>query len=204
MTRSEALAEILLVGCGKMGSALLSGWLQSARVGRIEIVEPHPPHLPEPIAARVHLHAAAETVDADWRPDVVVFAVKPQVIAGVVPGYRPIAAAGTLVLSIAAGKTIAGFEHLLGPAAIIRAMPNTPAAIGRGITVAVANSRASAGQKELAHRLLEAVGAVDWVEREDLLLCLPADRGVDRGGNCGRAPGFPRGTTGARNRRRFG
>lgn len=177
MTTGEAPAEILLVGCGKMGSALLTGWLQSDRVGRVNIVEPHPPEPALPLSDRVGLHASVATIDPNWQPNVVVFAVKPQVIADVVPAYRGIVAAGALVLSIAAGKTIAGFEKLLGAAAIVRAMPNTPAAIGRGITVAVANSRASANQKAVAQKLLEAVGGVSWVEDEGLLDAVTAVSG---------------------------
>ncbi len=177
MTTRETPAEILLVGCGKMGSALLTGWLQSDRVGRVNIVEPYPPDPALPLSDRVVLHASISTVAPSWRPNVVVFAVKPQVIADVVPAYREIVASGALVLSIAAGKTIAGFEKLLGAAAIVRAMPNTPAAIGRGITVAVANERATPSQKAVAQRLLEAVGGVSWVEDEGLLDAVTAVSG---------------------------
>ena len=172
---AELPAEILLVGCGKMGSALLAGWLQTDQVGHVKIIEPYPPAVP--LSDRVVLHDTVATVDPHWRPSVVVFAVKPQVIAEVVPAYREIVAAGALVLSIAAGKTIAGFEALLGGAAIVRAMPNTPAAIGRGITVAVGNDRATPAQKAIAHRLLEAVGSVSWVEDEGMLDAVTAVSG---------------------------
>lgn len=168
-------ADILLVGCGKMGSALLSGWSRSEQVGRVAIVEPHPPAIPP--SDRIDLHATVDTIDPAWRPTVVVFAVKPQVITDVVPAYRRYAAAGALLLSIAAGKTIAGFERLLGPAAIVRAMPNTPAAVGRGITVAVANAGVSSAQRELAQCLLEAVGVVDWAAQEDMLDAVTAVSG---------------------------
>lgn len=170
-----APADILLVGCGKMGSALLAGWLQSDRVGHVDIVEPYPPELPA--SDRVTLHASIATVSPERRPGVVVFAVKPQMLAEVVPAYREIVATGALVLSIAAGKTIAGFEALLGNAAVVRAMPNTPAAIGRGVTVAVGNPRATQAQKNLAHELLEAVGVVSWVTEEGLLDAVTAVSG---------------------------
>jgi pyrroline-5-carboxylate reductase len=177
MTTAEPPAEILLVGCGKMGSALLTGWLRSDQVGRVDIVEPHPPEPPLPLSDRVVLHASISTIPPAWRPSVVVFAVKPQVIPEVVPAYSGIVATGALVLSIAAGKTIAGLERLLGPAAVVRAMPNTPAAIGRGITVAVGNDRATRAQKAIAQRLLEAVGRVSWVADERLLDAVTAVSG---------------------------
>ncbi len=177
MTMGEVPAEILLVGCGKMGSALLTGWLQTDQVGHVKIVEPYPPDAALPLSDRVMLHDTVATIDPHWRPTVVVFAVKPQAITDVVPAYREIVAAGAMVLSIAAGRTMAGFEALLGAAAIVRAMPNTPAAIGRGITVAVGNDRATHGEKAVAHRLLEAVGSVSWVEDEGLLDAVTAVSG---------------------------
>ena len=149
-----------------MGSALLTGWLKSDRVGRVTIVEPHPLEPPMASSDRVTMLVSSDSLDPDWRPAAVVFAVKPQVMGEIVPAYRTQVAGGALVLSIAAGKTIAGFERMLGEAAIVRAMPNTPAAIGRGITVAAANRFTSLSQRDLAQGLLEAVGTVAWVEDE--------------------------------------
>jgi pyrroline-5-carboxylate reductase len=117
--------------------------------------------------------AAVKTIGelpASLKPDVIVFAVKPQALDDIAPGYRPYAEAGAVALSIAAGKTIAVFErHLGGRAAIVRTMPNTPAAVGRGITVACANGHVTAAQRALCQALLEAVGEVAWVEDEALL-----------------------------------
>jgi pyrroline-5-carboxylate reductase len=104
------------------------------------------------------------------RPAVVVLAVKPQMMDGVIAGCRRLVAPGTLFLSIAAGKTIGYFtRHLGSEAAIVRSMPNTPAAVGRGITVATANRRVSPAQKVVCTDLLAAVGEVVWVDDEGLL-----------------------------------
>ncbi len=112
----------------------------------------------------------AAAVPADFRPDIVVLAVKPQVMDGVVPPYRRFADGGAQIVSIAAGKTLAYLAHQLGDgAAVIRVMPNLPASIGRGISVAVANARTTTGGRDLAEMLLAACGEVAWVEDEALL-----------------------------------
>jgi pyrroline-5-carboxylate reductase len=112
----------------------------------------------------------AAAVPSDFKPDVVVLAVKPQVMDVVVPPYRRFAAAGAQMVSIAAGKTLAYLGHQLGDqAAVIRVMPNLPASIGRGISVAVANARTPIAGRDLAEALLAACGEVAWVEDEALL-----------------------------------
>jgi pyrroline-5-carboxylate reductase len=109
-------------------------------------------------------------VPVDLKPAVVVLAVKPQMMGEALPAYRRYAQPGTVFLTIAAGKTIAYFERQLAAGtAVVRAMPNTPAAVGRGITVACANGAVEADQRKLCGRLLEAVGEVAWVEDEALL-----------------------------------
>ena len=110
-------------------------------------------------------------------PGAVVFAVKPQVIDAVLPGYRRWAGPDTLFVSIVAGKTIAGITRHLGPAALVRTMPNTPAAIGRGITVACANPRVTPAQRALCDKLLAAAGESAWVEDEALLDAVTAVSG---------------------------
>ncbi len=168
---SARRSGVLLVGCGKMGSALLSGWLARGTSEPVTIVEPHA----DPIAgfrgnASVTIVADAAGVAAGFAPRVVVFATKPQGMDAIVPHYRCFVSAETLFLSIAAGKTLRVFEtHLGSEAAIVRSMPNTPAAIGRGITVACANARVTAAQKEVATQLLSAVGEVAWVDDESLI-----------------------------------
>jgi len=134
--------DLLLIGCGKMGGALLTGWLAADLVERVVVVEPSEAGLPAGLGddPRVtHLRDAGALPD-DAAPAIAVLAVKPQRMEEVIPVCRRLADRGTCFLSIAAGKTLAWFEDRLGAdAAIVRAMPNTPAAIGRGVTALVAN-----------------------------------------------------------------
>jgi len=154
---------LLLVGCGKMGGALLDGWLaRGLRPGAVHVMDP----APEPgLAARgVRLEGLPP---AD--PAVLVLAVKPQMMDAVLPGLAAYGGGGTLILSVAAGTTLARLERAFPGAAIVRAMPNTPAAIGRGITVGCPGPGVSAAERALADQLLAAVGQVAWVEDEGLI-----------------------------------
>ncbi len=165
---------LLLVGCGKMGSALLAGWLAAGRTGPqvpVTVIEPATasttPFLGKP---GIGVVAMADTLPADIAPTVVVFAVKPQGLEAIAPAYRRFARPETVFLSIVAGRTIGFFAtHLGATAAVVRSMPNTPAAIGRGITVACANRHVSDAQRAACAGLLAAVGDVAWVEDEALL-----------------------------------
>lgn len=161
---------LLLAGCGKMGGAMLDGWLKAGIASSVAVIEPS--GLPESLRGNpaVVLASGADALPAGFAPDVVVLAVKPQVMDSVLPAYRALVRPGTVFLSVAAGKTIASFEAALGEgAAIVRSMPNTPAAIGRGMTVAVGNPVVTEAQKSLCDSLLRAVGDVAWVEDESLL-----------------------------------
>ncbi len=168
-----AASPLLLVGCGKMGGAMLAGWLDGPEAaGGVHVVEPHAADMGE-LASHpgVTVHASAETVPDGLAPGTVVLAVKPQSMDGALAPLTRFVAPGTCFLSIAAGKTLGYFEKQLGgSAAVVRAMPNTPAAVGRGITAYVANANVTADQKARAHRLLEAVGealeadAEDWID----------------------------------------
>ncbi|HVJ53055.1 MAG TPA: pyrroline-5-carboxylate reductase [Aliidongia sp.] len=164
----DAASEVLLVGCGKMGQALLKGWLDGGVVRHVTAVDPAgAPALAG--EARVTLLSEAAMLPADYRADVIVVAVKPQYMDAAMPPYRALVERGTLLLSIAAGKTFASFERYFGPAAMVRAMPNTPAAIGRGVSVAVPNARVPDEGRALCDRLLRAVGAVEWAEDEAII-----------------------------------
>jgi pyrroline-5-carboxylate reductase len=173
-TLSDFTGTLVLVGAGKMGGAMLQGWLAlGLDPTRIAVVEPAPSDETAALAARgVRINAAA-IADAS----VIVVAIKPQDAAAAVPTLKPIVNAGTLAISIMAGRTLAFLEGALGNTAIVRAMPNTPAAIGRGITVGVPNAKVTANQKTLAHRLLSAIGAVEWVEDEALIDAVTAVSG---------------------------
>lgn len=163
---------LLLVGCGKMGGALLAGWLdQGIAATDVTIVEPHAQAANDFVKRLgVNAVASADELPEDFAPEVVVVAVKPQIMDAVLPPYTKLVAANPVFLSIAAGKTIHSFETILGSnAAIVRAMPNTPASVGRGITVGCANGNVSAAQIALCKKLLGAVGQVEWVDDENLL-----------------------------------
>ncbi len=179
MTPEDAAAgrTLVLVGCGKMGSALLRGWIASKAAARFVVIEPEglPPDLAE--AAGVAWYRSPQEVPDTGAPAAVIFAVKPQIIDDLLPGYRRWAQPQTLFVSIIAGKTIAGITCGLGEVAFIRTMPNTPAAIGRGITVACANERVTAEQRRLCDQLLAAVGESAWVEDEVLLDAVTAVSG---------------------------
>lgn len=170
---------LLLVGCGKMGAALLAGWIAAGTApSPIFVVEPKPAPGAIPAGGGVASVASAEALPKAFHPAVVVLATKPQVMDDVVPAYRRFAGAGTSFVSIAAGRTIAYFEkHLGAGAAIVRSMPNTPAMVGRGITVCCANAAIDAQQRKLADRLMAAVGEVGWVEDEALIDAVTAVSG---------------------------
>ena len=161
--------SLVLVGAGKMGSALLEGWLRlGLDLKHVAVIEPLPSREIAALADRgLQLNPAMNVVR---EPDAVVLAVKPQNAAEVMPLVAPIVGGSTVVLSIMAGTTLAFLTETLPPgSAIVRSMPNTPAAIGRGITVAVPNPQVALAQRDLAHRLLAATGSVEWVEDEALL-----------------------------------
>ncbi len=160
---------LLLVGCGKMGGALLRGWLEGGyNPDEITVVEPSRASVETTIGEHpVRVFDSIQELGTDIRPRVVLFAVKPQMMDETVPFYRPIAENGALIVSIAAGKTINYYENqLTKEAGIIRCMPNTPAAVGRGITAAISNSNVSIEERDLCDELLHAVGEVVWLTDE--------------------------------------
>jgi pyrroline-5-carboxylate reductase len=163
--RSAALSakdRIVVVGFGNMGQALVRGWLANGRdASSIRVVDPA-------AAARAVARQLGVAVDDDVAAaDVVLLAVKPNQLSAVLPRCGQAARAGAVFLSIAAGKTLAEIGKGLGEdAPIVRAMPNTPAAIGQGITALVASSAVSREQRELCGELLSAVGSVAWLDDE--------------------------------------
>jgi len=169
--------SLVLVGCGKMGTAMLRGWLAGGAISRFYVVEPEGIALGLASTPEIEWHTTPDTLPLGLTPDAVVFAVKPQIIDAVLPPYRRWARPETLFVSIVAGKTLAGLGHYLGPAAVIRTMPNTPAAIGRAITAACANPRVSQEQRRLCDQLLAAIGESTWVEDEALIDAVTAVSG---------------------------
>ena len=173
---SDIAHTVVLVGAGKMGGAMLESWIGLGLDPKhVAVIEPQPADAVRALAARgLRLNPPMDKIgDAS----AILIAVKPQVAAEAVPPLAKLAGSSTLVVSIMAGKTLAFLERALPQAAIVRAMPNTPAAIGRGITVAVANARVSVSQRNLAHRLLAATGSVEWVDDESLMDAVTAISG---------------------------
>lgn len=153
---------LVLLGCGKMGSALLQGWLsQGVPPASVWVIEPYPSDWLK--AQGVNLNAGLPAA-----PAVVLIAVKPQMMGAALPQLQALAGGATLFLSIAAGTKIAAFEETFGGAAhIVRSMPNTPAAVARGITAMIGNANATPDDLDLAEALLSAVGQVVRLSSED-------------------------------------
>jgi pyrroline-5-carboxylate reductase len=167
---------VVLVGAGKMGGALLEGWLKLGLDPRhVAAIEPQPSEQITALAGRgLRLNPDPRTLPSSAA---LVIALKPQIAAQAVPKLAPLVAPTTVVVSIMAGRTLAFLAGALNrPCALVRAMPNTPAAVGRGITVAVSRD-ANAEQRQLAHRLLAATGAVEWIGDEALMDAVTAVSG---------------------------
>ncbi|XAZ22249.1 pyrroline-5-carboxylate reductase [Sinorhizobium sp. B11] len=162
----SATNPVVLIGAGNMGGAMLSGWLKSGVPGSaVLVVDPGPsPAMMSTIADAGAAHVTA--APADLKAGVLFLAVKPQVMEAVLPTVKSVVGPQTVVVSVAAGKTLAFLEKHLGEAAMVRAMPNTPAMIGRGVTGAFANARVSAEQRDGVNALLRVSGPVEWVPSE--------------------------------------
>lgn len=166
--------SLALVGAGKMGAALLGGWLAAGLDPRsISVYEPQPAEAVSRLAAETGfaLNPAPKPAEA------VVLAIKPQMLDEAAPALAPLFAVDSLLISILAGKTVANLAARAPVGAIVRAMPNTPAAISRGVTGVFASEQTSPAQRETAHFLLGGVGAVEWVSDEGLIDAVTAISG---------------------------
>ena len=152
---------LVLLGCGKMGSAMLRGWLDGGLpASSVSVIDPAPSDWLRGTGVDLERAPAA--------PAVAIVAVKPQMMGEALPRLRAMGGGPTLLLSVAAGTPIAAFEEALGPGTpVVRAMPNTPAAVGRGITAIVANEAAGPDGLDMAETLLSAVGEVVRLDSED-------------------------------------
>lgn len=175
----ELPGPILILGAGKMGGALLSGLLaRGLKPAELLIQDPAPSPETASLIAEHAIKQAASFDSLETPPTVILAAVKPQIMDEVFPGAAKHTGPDTLTLSIAAGRTLASFaRHLPEGSAIVRAMPNTPAAIAHGMTVCCANAAVSEAQKELATKLMAAVGKVAWVDDEALMDAVTAVSG---------------------------
>jgi pyrroline-5-carboxylate reductase len=166
---------IVLAGAGKMGGAMLSGWLaQGLDATRVAVIEPQPSgDINALVAKGIRLNPSPQDIGA---VATLVIALKPQMFREAGAMLKSFAGSATLVVSIMAGTTIASISEACG-GSVVRAMPNTPAAIGRGITVAVAANNVSAAQRAIADALLRATGSVEWVDDESLMDAVTAVSG---------------------------
>lgn len=192
--------RVILIGAGRMGGALLKGWIAKG-IGPVEIVEPHPsPALRKLVeAGGLALHEGFASAPARARACVV--ALKPQLLKSEAGKLRGIAEAGALMVSIAAGTPLKTMTKAWGGTArIVRAMPNTPGSIGRGISALYASPKATAADRKLAESLLAALGETVWVAREALIDAVTAVSGsgpayvfhfVEALTEAGRAEGLP-------------
>ena len=163
--KAAGIETLVLLGCGNMGSAMLEGWLaRGLAPDRVQVIEPYPSDWLKARAAEgVRLNPGTLAPAT-----IAVIAVKPQMMAEAAPQLKALAGKGTVFLSIAAGTPIATFERIFGAGArIIRAMPNTPAAVGRGIAALIGNAAASEAEMAMAETLLAAVGQTVRLESEE-------------------------------------
>ena len=169
--------RLILVGAGKMGGAMAQGWLGAGLPpSSLTILEPNPSH--EIASLSADRGVALNPEVASSPPEMLVLAVKPQSLDQVAPQIAALAGERTLLLSIIAGKTIADLLARLPQArAVVRAMPNTPAAIGRGVTAAFATPQVDADQRGWCERLLGAVGAFYWLDEEGAIDAVTAISG---------------------------
>ena len=177
MTQADLPSSLVLVGAGKMGGAMLQGWLALGLApSAVSALDPFASQeLKDLCAAKgVALNPPAAGLRA---PQVLVLAIKPQMLDQAAPDIAPLVGPDTVVVSIMAGKTIGNIADRLPASAIVRAMPNTPAAVGRGITGVAASAGVSPAQRAMADALLRAVGAVEWVSDEDLIDAVTAVSG---------------------------
>lgn len=156
-----AARGLVLLGCGKMGSAMLAGWLEGGLpASSVWVIDPHPSDWLK--GTGVHINAKLPAA-----PGIVLIAVKPQMMGAALPTLQSYGNGSTLFISVAAGTSIATFEDVLGAQSpIVRAMPNTPAAVGRGITAIIGNSHTSDADLDRAEGLLKAVGQVVRLDNE--------------------------------------
>ena len=173
------MQKILLIGGGNMGQALVKGWLrQEMNAHHILVVDPHISDAFAHELPNIHIVKHLDLTPTDFHPDALVLAVKPQAMADVLRPLKALPRQPGVYLSIAAGKTLASFALALGDdAPVVRAMPNTPAAIGRGMSVACPNTQVAPSSRALCDRLLSAVGEVAWIDDESLLDAVTAVSG---------------------------
>ena len=187
---------LVMLGCGKMGSAMLEGWLNRGLApSSVHVIDPHP-------SDWLRAQGVAINAELPADPAVLMIAVKPQMMQAALPQVARFGGGGTLVLSVAAGTPIAAYEAAFGPGTrVIRSMPNTPAAVGKGITAIIGNAAATPADHDTAEGLLSAIGQVVRLEIEDQIDAVTGVSGsgpayifymIDALAAAGEAEGLPR------------
>ncbi len=159
----------MLVGAGKMGGAMLSGWMErGVDPSSVVVLDPR---LEADMSAYLKKHGVRHISELPeiFSPAVILLAVKPQMMDAVLPAVAPAVVSDTLVLSVAAGTRLARFEALFGAIPIVRVMPNTPSQVGRGMSVACPNAQVIPVHRETVDELMRAIGDAAWIEDEDLM-----------------------------------
>ena len=157
-----------LIGCGKMGGAMLRSWLDNDILSQILVIDPS--HLDSIFLDDPRITHKTTIPEGDLDADILILAVKPQVLKGSTEGFANRISSNTVILSIAAGQSLATLSSILGnDSSIVRSMPNTPASIGKGMSVSVASGNVSSRQKETVNTFLDSIGLVEWIEDETLM-----------------------------------
>ncbi len=157
-----------LIGCGKMGGAMMASWLENGLVSRVSVVDPSP--LPAHLSDDPRVHYYPSYQEDIAASNILILAVKPQILKEASQKIANDISSETVLLSIAAGQRLSTLESIFGSdQPIIRTMPNTPAAIGKGVSVSIANQHVTPEQKEIANTLLRASGEHKWIEDEGLM-----------------------------------
>jgi pyrroline-5-carboxylate reductase len=177
MTDANTPSAILMIGCGNMGYALLESWMRACPETDFAIIEPQEAMRNRAASLGAQTYASAGELPADMSPDLSFLAIKPQMMEKVLPDYLGLIGRTTFV-SIAAGTSMATLERLLSAeAAIIRTMPNTPAAVGFGMMVSFANPHVTPEAKDWADRLYTSCGETAWIDDDSLMDAVTAISG---------------------------
>ncbi len=170
MTQPLKKLNIIVIGCGKMGASMIHGWLAANLINHAQILDPHDIDdslSSHPDLFHVKLMESLFKEGQDHKTDIIILAVKPQIMDMICQQLQPILPDGIPVISIAAGKSIASFQNALSAVTpIIRTMPNIPAAIGKGMTALCASTHVTDDHKVMATRLMDAIGQTTWIDDE--------------------------------------
>lgn len=169
--------KLLMIGCGKMGKAILEGL--SLRLEAQDEVLVIKRHNDEALAKQygIKIIQASTPLPDDFIPDIVILAIKPQMTSDILPNMQRYIPSGSLVISVIAGKTLQYFSQYFHDMAVVRSMPNLPSVIGQGVTVCCANSLATKEQKSLIEYIFNAIGTTHWIEEEKLMDAVTAISG---------------------------